>query len=85
MPYKSLQQLRDEQKVHHERAMRLIREASEIFKLMKTINPFSPEYMQLREQWLGKDKQARAETSKSVELTNQFIQELERLKNRDLN
>lgn len=84
MSYKSLQRLRDEQQAHHNRALRLFEEAAEIFQELKYMT--SPaEYKDLQERWLEKDAQARAEIKKSVELTQQFIRELERLKNRNLN
>lgn len=84
MPYRSLQQLRDEQQVHHRRAMQLLREASEIFQEMRYTADLEKS-TRLRKQWLEKDAQARIEIDKSIELLNQFIQELERLKNRNLN
>jgi len=84
MSYKSLQQLRDEQQAHHERAMRLLKEAAEIFQEMKQTTDFN-ERAYLHKRWIEKDAQARAEIEKSIELSKQFIAELERLKNRDLN
>lgn len=84
MSYKSLQQLRDEQQSHHDRATRLLNEAAEIFQEMQFATSHEA-YNKLQKQWAEKEAQARVEITKSIELTKQFIQELERLKNRDLN
>lgn len=84
MPYKPLQQLREEQQAHHDRAMRLLEEAAEIIHKMKYIADLR-EYVTLQKQWIKKDAQARAEIEKSIELSKQFIEELERLNKRGLN
>ena len=84
MPYKSLEQISAERQSHHDRALRLFREAAEIQKKMKTTISIT-EFIDFQTQWLEKTSQATAEMDKSIELSNQYIQELERLKNRDLN
>lgn len=84
MSYKSLQQLRDEQKARHNRAMRLLEEAASIQIRMKNTASIM-EFVELQQQWIEKDAEAREEIKRSIELTRQFIQELERLKNRHLN
>lgn len=84
MSYKSLQQLRDEQKACHNRAMCLLQEAAEIQIRMKSTSSII-EFIELQQQWIDKDAEARKEVTKSIELINQFIQALERLKNRHLN
>lgn len=84
MSYKSLQQLRDEQEFHHRRALRLMNEAAEILEKMQFASSHRT-YDELHRQWTEKEAQARVEIAKSIELTKQFIQELERLRNRDLN
>lgn len=85
MPYKSLQQLRDEHRVHHGNAMRLLEEAARLFGLMKKTPLLSEDHQELHKLWLETDAEARSEIKKSVDLTNQFIQELERLNNRNSN
>ena len=84
MSYKSLQQLRDEQQAHHDRAMILYKEAAIILQEMEYANNLT-DYNTLHKQWLEKEAEAREEIQKSIKLTEQFIQELERLKNRNLN
>lgn len=84
MSYKSLQQLRDEQQAHQDRAMSLFREAAAILQEMEYAKNLT-DHNRLHKQWREIEDEAREEIQKSIKLTEQFIQELERLKNRNLN
>ena len=64
--------------------MQFFGEATELSQHMKAAF-YSAEYISLQNQWIEKVAQARAEIEKAIEIRNQFIQELERRKNRNLN
>lgn len=64
--------------------MSLFKEAAVILQEMEYAKTLT-EHNKLHNQWLEKEAEAREEIQKSIKLTEQFIQELERLKNRNLN
>ena len=79
MSIKTLSQLRQESKIHTDRATQLFDEATKIIQDMRNTEDLG-EKLKLREEWLKKDDQAREALKKSLEAYNQFINQMERYK-----
>lgn len=84
MAIKTLNQLRQESKIHTDKAMQLFNEASKIVESMRNAQNLE-ENLRLRKEWLKKDAEAREELEKSLEAYNRFVNQLARYKTCGLN
>lgn len=84
MSIETLNKLRQKSGFHTDNALKLFEEAAKIIEDMKNADNLE-DHMKLRENWLIKEAEARNEIKKSLAVYNQFVNQLEIIKNQQLN